>query len=606
MEILIIVMPFINFLLIITMGRRIGIKGSILSSWFYMVLTASISVFILFKKISIGSYIVIKLSSWMEIGFVNIPFSFQFDYTSSLIIILISVVSFLIHVYSIEYMNTDPHLPRFLAYLSLFTTFMLILVLGNNLILLFLGWEGVGICSFLLIGFWFTRIQASKAAVKAMIINKIGDLSLICGIIILWFNTGSIEYNQLFSCVNKIQQSQLDISLYLIIVGVIGKSAQIGLHMWLPDAMEGPTPVSALIHAATMVTAGIYLIIKISPLFNQSFSSLLVISFFGSITALISSSISLVQNDLKKVIAYSTCSQLGFMALICGFSFFDVGLFHLINHGFFKALLFLSAGSIIHGLANNQDMRTMGNSLISQPLTFSCFIVGSLALGGLPFLTGFYSKDLIIELIIDCNLMSFAMLMVSLATLFTSIYSTRLLILTFWSKINNKFFTFKNSHEPNINISIVIFTLAILSIAAGFLTKWIIIQEYTPPLITTSNKLMALVLTIVGFVVVCLTFTIRLKLYFTNLYKKIHSMLIYSWYFDFIINHFIVKKILVVSFNHTYKIIDNQIIEYFGPYNLSKSPLLLSTPLSKWANGNILIYVLYLILTLALFLLILN
>lgn len=606
MEILIIFLPLINFLLIITMGRKIGIKGSIFSSWLYMILTAFISVFILLKKISIGSYAIIKLSSWMEIGFINIPFSFQFDHTSSLIIILISVVSFLIHIYSIEYMNTDPHLPRFLAYLSLFTTFMLILVLGNNLILLFLGWEGVGICSFLLIGFWFTRIQASKAAVKAMIINKIGDLSLICGIITLWFNTGSIEYNQLFSCVDKIQQSQLDLSLYLIIVGVVGKSAQIGLHMWLPDAMEGPTPVSALIHAATMVTAGIYLIIKISPLFNQSFSSLLVISFFGSITALISSSIGLVQNDLKKVIAYSTCSQLGFMALICGFSFFDVGLFHLINHGFFKALLFLSAGSIIHGLANNQDMRTMGNSLISQPLTFSCFIVGSLALGGLPFLTGFYSKDLIIELIINSNLMLFAVLMVSLATLFTSIYSTRLLILTFWSKISNKFHTFKSSHEPDINISFVIFTLAILSITAGFLAKWIIIQEYTPPLITIYSKLMALVLTILGFVVVCLTLTIRLKLYFTDLYKKIHSILIYSWYFDFIVNHFIVKKILVISFNHTYKIIDNQIIEFFGPYNLSKSPLFLATPISKWASGNILIYVLYIILILALFLLILN
>nr|QZH57642.1 NADH dehydrogenase subunit 5 [Nemalecium lighti] len=604
MEILIVILPILNFLLIKLTGRRLGNKGAKILTTVFIGSLAVLSVFTTISYFTLKKYKIINLLSWLKLGLISIPLTFQFDFSSSLVIFLISFVSFLIHVYSMEYMESDPHLPRFLGYLSLFTGFMLILVLSNNFILLFLGWEGVGICSYLLIGFWYSRIQASKAAVKAMVVNKIGDLSLICGVIILWSNSGSIEFNQLFLCSDCIDQIKLDIALYLVIVGIVGKSAQIGLHMWLPDAMEGPTPVSALIHAATMVTAGVFLIIKLSPLFNQSSSSLLVITFFGSITALISSTIGLTQNDLKKVIAYSTCSQLGFMTLICGFSFFDVGLFHLINHGFFKGLLFLSAGSIIHGLANNQDMRTMGNSILPQPLTFSCFIIGSLALGGLPFLSGFYSKDLIVELIIDSNRMMFGVIMAIIATLLTSIYSSRLLIMVFWNKNNSSFRTYNKSHEAKDPMFYVIIILSLLSILAGFLSKWVILEEFNPPLIINSQKLSPLILTLAGFLIIILINKINLKL--TLLTKKVHAMLIYAWYFDSIINYLLIMKILSLSFIQTYKIIDNQIIEYFGPRSLSSSPIYVGSPSSKWASGSLILYILYVILFIIIFKFIFN
>ena len=611
MKLLIILLPLINFVLLKASGRNIGKNGAMILSSLTIGLLSLISVYTtLFNCIS-KSYTTINVLPWFDLELVSIPFSFQFDFSSSLIISLICVVSFLIHLYSMEYMKEDPHIIRFLSYLSLFSGFMIVLVTANNFLLLFIGWEGVGICSYLLIGFWFTRIEASKSALKAMIINRIGDLSLICGMIILYYNLGSLEFNVIFTCVEELTENQVNLALIFIIIGVVGKSAQIGLHMWLPDAMEGPTPVSALIHAATMVTAGIFLVIKISPLFSLSSVSLFLISFFGSITALISATIGLTQNDLKKVIAYSTCSQLGFMAIICGFSYYDVGLFHLINHGFFKALLFLSAGSIIHGLADNQDTRIMGSLIISQPLTFTCFIIGSIALGGLPFLSGYYSKDLLIELISDNKKVNFLIVMALSATLLTSIYSSRLLFLTFWNENNSKFYSYLKSHEPGFFITIVIIILSLASVIIGFMSKWFILIPYTPPFIQTDLKLLPLWLTVGGFASVILSYSF--KNFFTKInfwtkvyFNKIYFMLVSTWYFDVLINHYVINPVMRFSFNTSYKIIDNQVLEFFGPKSLSSSPLLLSKPLSKWANGDLFLYVVYIMMVFFIFLFLTN
>ena len=321
---------------------------------------------------------------------------------------MISIISTIVHIYASSYMAEDPHLSRFMAYLSLFTFFMFILVTGDNFIQLFLGWEGVGICSYLLINFWFTRIPANKSALKALIMNRVGDFGLLIGILLIFYFFCSVDFAIVFSLVPYfvgIHFNFLDFEIDLLslisaflFVGSIGKSAQLGLHTWLPDAMEGPTPVSALIHAATMVTAGVFLIIRCSPLFEYTSNILLFITILGSLTAFFASTIGVVQNDIKKVIAYSTCSQLGYMVFSCGLSVYNISFFHLINHAFFKALLFLASGIIIHALNNEQDMRKMGGFLKLLPYSYSIMLIGSLALTGFPFLSGFYSKDFFFNL----------------------------------------------------------------------------------------------------------------------------------------------------------------------------------------------------------------
>lgn len=333
---------------------------------------------------------------------------FLFDSLTAMILIVVTSVSSLVHIYSTSYIEHDPHLSRFITYLSFFTFFIIILVSADNLVQIFVGWEGVGLCSYLLINFWFTRIQANKAAIKAILVNRVGDFGLALGIFGLFLETGSVEYSTIFSIVPFIFNKTfflfsyefhfLNLFSFLLFVGAVGKSAQVGLHTWLPDAIEGPTPVSALIHAATMVTAGVFLLVRCSPLFEYCPKTLWVITLFGGITAFFAATTGLFQNDLKKVIAYSTCSQLGYMVFSCGLSCYNVGLFHLANHAFFKALLFLTAGAIIHATNDEQDIRRIGGLVRVLPFCYSIFLVGSLALLGFPFLSGFYSKEVILEI----------------------------------------------------------------------------------------------------------------------------------------------------------------------------------------------------------------
>merc|ERR1712127_1083001 len=326
-----------------------------------------------------GCPVYIKLMPWMNSELLNVDWGFLFDSLTVSMCCIVTFVSFLVHLYSTEYMAHDPHLSRFMSYLSLFTFFMLILVTADNFIQMFVGWEGVGLCSYLLINFWFTRIQANKAAIKAMVVNRIGDFGLALGIFTIFIKFKALDYATVFSMIPffcndlviflNFKVNVISLIGILLFIRAIGKSAQLGLHTWLPDAMEGPTPVSALIHAATMVTAGVFLLARCSYLFELAPTTLCVVTIVGALTAFFASTVGLVQNDLKRVIAYSTCSQLGYMVFICGLSNYSIGLFHLANHAFFKALLFLSAGSIIHGLADEQDLRKMGGLIGSFPIT---------------------------------------------------------------------------------------------------------------------------------------------------------------------------------------------------------------------------------------------
>jgi proton-translocating NADH-quinone oxidoreductase chain L len=327
--------------------------------------------------INTGECYKLTLGSWIAVDNLIIDWSFNFDSLTLIMLIVVTFISTLVHLYSTEYMAEDPHLFRFMSFLSLFTFFMLILVTANNFLQMFVGWEGVGLSSYLLINFWFTRIQANKSAIKAMLVNRIGDFFILLSLFLIYYLFNTLDYEIVFNLSKTVSYSKInffnntipviDIICFFLFLGAMGKSAQIGLHIWLPDAMEGPTPVSALIHAATMVTAGVFLIARCSFLFEMSPIILNFIVIIGSLTALFASTTGLFQNDIKKVIAYSTCSQLGYMIFACGLSGYDIGIFHLFNHAFFKALLFLAAGAIIHSLNDEQDMRKMGNLIFYLP-----------------------------------------------------------------------------------------------------------------------------------------------------------------------------------------------------------------------------------------------
>lgn len=386
----------------------------------------------------------------------------MFDGLSSVMLVVVTLVSLLVHIYSLSYMVEDPHMPRFLSYLSLFTFMMLMLVTADNFLQLFLGWEGVGLSSYLLINFWFTRVEANRAAIKAIIVNRFGDFGLSIGIFGIFLVFNSLNFNTIFFLVDFYTSNcfyiygfmfnSYEFISFFLFVGAVGKSAQIILHTWLPDAMEGPTPVSALIHAATMVTAGVFVLLRCSPILEFAPHVLVLITFLGSITAVISATIGAFQNDLKKVIAYSTCSQLGYMVFICGLSQYSIGLFHLVNHAFFKALLFLSAGSVIHALGDEQDMRKMGGLRYAMPITYVMFVIGSLSLGGFPFLSGFYSKDLILEFSLSQNYGIdgyFVFYLGVVAAFFTAFYSLRLIYVAFIAERRNKDNTYKYLHESS-------------------------------------------------------------------------------------------------------------------------------------------------------------
>jgi len=483
MSILILILPLLGFLSGILFGSLLG-TGVIFLTILCVVSSFLLSTILFINFLKTGTVLKIVLASWVYVDFLNTEWSFYFDGLTIIMLMVVTSISSLVHLYSSEYMEQDPHLVRFMSYLSLFTFFMLILITANNFLQMFVGWEGVGLSSYLLISFWFTRIQANKSAIKAMLVNRVGDFFILLGMFTIYLTTNSLDYDIVLSFSQEIINSYLIIGQYelpiidcicvFLLLGAMGKSAQIGLHVWLPDAMEGPTPVSALIHAATMVTAGVFLIVRCSLLFEFSTFTLNLAVIVGSLTALFASTTGLFQNDLKKVIAYSTCSQLGYMIFACGVSSYDVAIFHLFNHAFFKALLFLGAGAVIHSFeANEQDIRKLGGLMKLLPLSYGISVIGSLALIGFPFLSGFYSKDIILEAAFAKYTVPshFAYFFGCLAAFFTAFYSTRLICLPFLSKPNGNRISLTKAHESSWRMKTPLILLSILSIFIGFFSQ---------------------------------------------------------------------------------------------------------------------------------------
>ena len=603
MYLIIVFLPFFSFVSAGLFGRFLGPIGSSLITVGCLFLTLLCSLFSFYEVGFCKSQVYIKLMPWIDSEYLNIDWGFLFDSLTVIMCCVVTFISFLVHVYSTEYMSHDPHLPRFLSYLSLFTFFMLILVTADNYVQMFVGWEGVGLCSYLLINFWFTRIQANKAAIKAMIINRIGDFGLALGILTIFKLYKAVDYCTVFSVspffVHETfffltEINCLTIIGILLFIGAVGKSAQLGLHSWLPDAMEGPTPVSALIHAATMVTAGVFLITRSSPVFEYSPVSLNIVAILGACTAFFAATTGLLQNDLKRVIAYSTCSQLGYMIFACGLSNYSVGIFHLANHAFFKALLFLSAGAVIHAVSDEQDMRKMGGLKLLIPFTYSVMLIGSLALIGFPFLTGFYSKDVILEIAYGKYNVTghFCYFLGTLSALFTAFYSTRLLYLTFLSKPNiykSVIFFAKESSYP---ISFTLFILTLPSIFIGFYCKDMFIglgsnfwgnaifvlpenmnrldSEFIPQTFKTLPVFFSLTGAVLAFLLYTFFNNFLFKLKISVLGKKLYNFLNRKWFFDKFYNEYIAQNLLKFSYRICYKIIDRGIVEVLGPMGLSK------------------------------------
>jgi hypothetical protein len=598
MLILIILLPLLGFFSGSLFGRYLS-KGVCFITTFNIFLSLIFSIFLFIDILSSGSHYKVILGSWILVDSLDIKWSFCFDSLTSVMLIVVTFISTLVHLYSTEYMEYDPHLPRFMSYLSLFTFFMLILITANNFLQMFVGWEGVGLSSYLLINFWFTRIQANKAAIKAMLVNRVGDFAILLAIFSIYFVFNTLDYDVIFTLVplvlnysvlvGFVKLPLLDLICILLFIGAMGKSAQLGLHTWLPDAMEGPTPVSALIHAATMVTAGVFLLARCSFIFEFSPVALNIVTFIGSMTAFFAATTGLFQNDMKKVIAYSTCSQLGYMIFSCGLSSYEVGIFHLSNHAFFKALLFLGAGSVIHAVNDEQDMRKLGGLQKLLPFSYAIMLIGSLALMGFPFLTGFYSKDIILEVAYAkfTFLSHFAYLLGTLAAFCTAFYSIRLLFLVFLAEPNGNRVIVMNAHEGSWRIVFPLFLLSFFSITIGYLTHdffigfgtnfwnesiFILISNYTLVDIEFVNlfyKLLPLFVTIFGALFAYSIYSFNLNRYFllknTKFFKKIYSFFNKKWYFDRIYNEIITQKVLDISYLHTYKNIDRGILELFGP-----------------------------------------
>lgn len=596
MYLLIIFFPLISALVILLFGRFIGTKGANLFSCTCLGLNVIISCFIYYDIIVCNSIILINLWNWISFNIFETNISFFVDSLSGGMIFIVNIVSFLVHIYSTSYMKGDPHTPRFMGYLSLFTFFMLILVSSQNYLQLFIGWEGVGLSSYLLINYWFGRIQANKAAIKAMLINRVGDAALIAAIILIWLNYGNVNFFNVFSSHSLIVDTIIPI---LLLLGAVGKSAQIGLHTWLPDAMEGPTPVSALIHAATMVTAGVYLIIRSSSIFEASPISLIITVLVGGLTALFAATVGLAQNDIKKIIAYSTCSQLGFMVLACGISYYSLSLFHLINHAFFKALLFLSAGSVIHALSDEQDIRKMGGTNLMLPLSYTFILIGSLSLAGTPFLAGYYSKDLLLELSTKQYYIIIGAWLGLAATLLTAFYSFKLISRTFIMFQNSPRVYWKKIHESEFNMLLPLFVLAIGSIFSGFLLKDLILGPVIHPNILILIKFTPLILSILGASAALMLFILSRNywLMFFNLnINKIYGFLSSAWGFDKIISAFIVKPIWSFGYNISFKLFDSGFIEMLGPFGLGKKFVLVTQKVSSIQSGLLFNYALFILM----------
>ena len=574
----------------------------------------------------------IIISRWIDSGNLSLDWSLQLNLLTASMVLMVNLVSSLIHIYSVGYMEKDPKKILFMAYLSLFTFFMLFLVSSSNLLQLFLGWEGVGLTSYLLIGFWNYKEKANSAALKAFIVNRVGDAGLLLALFTTFVVFGTLNISEIKLLINSQNESifnflgfdihSLTLISLLLFIGCMGKSAQFGLHIWLPDAMEGPTPVSALIHAATMVTAGVFLLIVMSPLLESSEFSLNFILIVGSITCIFASSVAVFQNDIKRIIAYSTCSQLGYMFMAIGSSAYTLAYFHLLSHAFFKALLFLGAGSVIHSMSDEQDIKKMGGLYNKIPLTYITMLIGSLSLVGLPFLSGYYSKDLILEIIYlnDYEYSFYFFLMGVIGVLFTSIYSLRLLVYVFHRDSVADEKVIAHIHESP---SIMILPLVILSIFAiffgmfmkivfiefNFLEMWsttMFVNKSLDATFISQNvpvifKKLPLLMILTGTILILI-----LYFSFKNLIPFLKSRLSFfynffknKWYVDQLYERVFIRPTFYLG-KGFWKSVDKELIDNLGPNGFSRIVHSFSFLVSRLQSGFLYHYVLSIIIGLTL------
>jgi NADH-ubiquinone oxidoreductase chain 5 len=607
-------------------GRKIGVSGSQLITCTCLIMTTVLAI-LAFLEVGFSNIpVTIYLFRWIDSESLNINWAFTFDSLTVSMLIPVLIISSLVHIYSIGYMSHDPHNQRFFSYLSLFTFMMIILVTADNYLLMFVGWEGVGVCSYLLVSFWFTRIAANQSSLSAFLTNRVGDCFLTIGMFAILWSFGNIDYATVFSLAPFLNENIVLIIGICLLIGAMAKSSQVGLHVWLPMAMEGPTPVSALIHAATMVTAGVYLLIRSSPLIEYSSTILLICLWVGAITTVFSSLIGLFQQDIKKVIAYSTMSQLGMMVIAIGLSSYNIALFHLVNHAFYKGLLFLGAGAVIHSVSDNQDFRKYGGLIFYLPLSYSVMLIASLSLVAFPFMTGFYSKDFIIESAFGQYYLSgiTVYFIATIGAMFTTLYSVKVLYLTFLTNPNGPLVNYKSSshtaaHEGDSFMSIPLIILAVFSIFFGFITKDVFIglgsdffsdnaifihpsheimldtEFYLPTLFKLLPLFFTVILTILS-VTVTEVFPSSV-IYIKNTYfgYNLFSFLNQRFAVELFYNKYISEVVLLLG-GQTSKIMDKGVVETFGPFGLQKKISDVSNTINALSTGIVTSYALYILI----------
>src|SRR5271165_1366935 len=610
-------LPLIAAIIAGFFGRAIGDRGAQLVTCGALLLSAVLGLFLFRDILASDEVRVIPLAKWIVAGGVDVNWALRLDTLSGVMIVVVTVVSSMVHVYSIGYMHGDPSIPRFMSYLSLFTFFMLALVTSNDFVQLFFGWEGVGLMSYLLIGFWYDRPSANAAAIKAFIVNRIGDFGFSLGIFTVFVIFGTLRFPEIFAAAPKavgttvdflgLRLDSLTCASVLLFIGAMGKSAQIPLHTWLPDAMEGPTPVSALIHAATMVTAGVFMVARLSPLFEYAPTALAVVGIIGGTTAMFAASIGMVQPDIKRVVAYSTCSQLGYMFAAAGVSAYGAAIFHLFTHAFFKGLLFLCCGSVIHAMGGEQDMRRMGGLWRKTPITYVTMWIGALSLSALPFFSGYYSKDTILEAAWASGsaVGRYAWVLGTVAALMTAFYISRVMFMTFHGEPRAGEEAMHHAHESPWVMLIPLIVLAIGATFFGFLgydffvgderaSFWkssiLVLPQYdslaaaegVPALVRYMPLIFALIGIAIAYVfyIVDPGLPVRLAAQFRSLYL----FLLNKWYFDELYDWLFVRTAFLLG-NGLWKSGDGAVIDGLGPNGVAAVTRDLARQASRLQTG---------------------
>jgi NADH-quinone oxidoreductase subunit L len=610
-------LPLIGAVLAGLGGRWLGDRGSIAASCGALALAALCGIYTLWDVAISGHVRTIELFTWITSGTFEAAWSLRFDQLTAVMVFVVTFVSCAVHFYSIGYMAHDHSKPRFFAYLSLFTFFMLALVTSDNFLQLFFGWEGVGVCSYFLIGFWYDRPTANAAAIKAFVVNRIGDFGFALGIMGVFLVFDSISFDAVFAAAPAKAAATMEFLGWnvptmtalclLLFVGAMGKSAQVPLHTWLPDAMEGPTPVSALIHAATMVTAGVFMVARLSPMFEYAPDALAVVAVIGAFTCFFAATIGMCQTDIKRVIAYSTCSQLGYMFFACGVSAYAAAIFHLMTHAFFKALLFLGSGSVIHAMSDEQDMRRMGGLAKMIPLTYTVMWIGSLALAGIPLFAGYYSKDVILESAWGAHsgVGEFAFWMGVAAALMTAFYSWRLLFLTFHGKPRADEKTMAHVHESPPSMTIPLIVLALGAIFSGMIAyqsfvgessaefwgKSLLVLKEHPSLANAHHvpdwvAYAPLVVGLIGIAIAWLAYIANPGLpgAVARRFRGLYLFLYNKWYFDELYNAVFVRPAFLLGYG-LWKQGDGAVIDGVGPDGIAAATRNLAAKASRLQTG---------------------